>query len=393
MDKILKLISLTLALAFVLVACEITEDSESTHFEEKVSEQEDKDPPRILLTPDRYNSEAARNNGYTVIHEDTSTSADHERCGNGGARYSRNGQSACEIFSNPNDWYSSNRAVNTNCPNGFTRVDQAGIGRENLAGSTRQCRTTTKITTVDERAHYYCPHGPTLVGTRSGTAANRYGVCRFKCDSDTSHLFSSECGGSTRTTSATTSATTSTTSTTVGIAPDIPGHIPSQIPRTPFPTDPLSPTVPDFGDFNPGSLSISSAPDQTGIHIVGIETWFWIPPDKWSPVTKTMSQNGRNYEITAVPASLQILITGPAKNPTTKTIDCGNMPGSAVSADKTNCSYKWTNAGMYEITSKVRWSVSWICQPNCGAESLPSKTTRADGYLISVTEAQAIIVS
>ncbi len=380
-------------LIFALACEETTEDTQSSHNNQNLNQQTSQTGGGILLTPDEYGSEQARKLGYTVIHQDTSTSANDERCGIGGGRYSRNGKSMCDIFDQKNDWYSASDASSLNCPNGFVRVDQAGINRESLAGSTRQCRTVNQQKISNERAHYYCPHGPNLVGIRTGSAANTYGPCRMKCDPDTRHLYQSECNpgkSNGRPTNnqvppaqITTTTTTSAPFIPVIVTPNPPDTTPPDInPETDLPDESLIPPIP--------ALELKTAPDGQGIHIVGIETWFWIHPEKWQAVESNSAKNGKAYTVLAEPVSLQIVISGP----TSAKINCGSEPGEIWEdeADQTLCSYSWKNAGSYFIQSEIKWSISWTCEPSCGSGTFPTRTILSDKTPISVSEAQALII-
>ncbi len=391
---------LALALGAVLIfamACEeTTKDTQSPHNSQNLNQQTNKPGGGILFTPDEYGSEQARKLGYTVIHQDTATSASDERCGIGGGRYSKNGKTLCTIFNQKNDWYSASDAHARNCPNGFVRVDQAGINRESLPGSTRQCRTVNKQKISNERAHYYCPHGSNLVGVRTGTLIGRYGPCQMKCDPDTRHLYKSECNSPKNKAQPTNSQSPNDkksptqpkppTTTPTTQRPATPVNTPRDIalpdtPKAGSPDESLIPPLP--------ALELITAPDNQGIHIVGIETWFWIYPDEWQAIESSHTQNEHTYTISGEPVSLQIVITGPHN---TK-IKCGNGSGRTLENEGDNlCSYSWKNAGSYSIQSEIKWAISWTCSPNCGSGVFPARTILSDKIPISVSEAQALII-
>ena len=422
--RALLFLSLGAAIVLLAAACKETPYKPSPSNNAALDSSSNSDDGRNLLTPDEYNSKEARKQGYTIIHEDTSTASDDQRCEIGGARYSRNGQSMCDIFQDSGDWYSGNQAASTNCPNGFQRVDQANIGRQSLAGSTRQCRTTNQISTVNERAHYYCPHGSNLVGTRSGASANRYGVCRLKCDPDTRHFYQSQCGGSTPTPR----RTTTTTSPRIPNIPRVPSiprvpNIPNvpNIPRVPsIPDTPNVPGIPDTPNVpgipntpnvptgpTPGNppantspqipslfgFGLNSAPSPRGVHIVGVSTWFWISPALWIPKIKTTqipSVPPRTYVTTALPSRLRIQISGPDS----ETISCGATPGIpwVKGLSRSPCSFEWTNAGTYTARAKVEWTIRWVCVPACGAGTYKNQQTIGAPITLRISESQALIV-
>ena len=396
MDKFIRVVLPCIFLLGFITGCGETTNTQSSDNKQAVDNQKMDSAGRKILTPDDYNKEQARNHGYTVIHEDTDTSADDSRCGIGGARYgSSNKKSLCDTFTQKNDWYSKNQAESRSCPAGFTRVDQAGIGREQLAGSTRQCRSTNKVTTTNQQAHFYCPHGPNLLGYRSGADATRYGVCRMKCDIDVKHLFANECGSSgqnlnTGTSNTRTTPTTKnivTTTTTIFILPSNTTIISSV--ETTQPTDNARPTDDELKPVLP-DLSIKSAPDNTGYHIVGIDTWFWIDRSKWIPQQKILTRNGKTYTTTATPSNLAINISGP----TNYKVECGKNPGAiwgTSETDETLCSFKWKNAGTFIATALIEWSASWVCESQCGSGTLPTITSRSPEIRFDVTEIQALI--
>lgn len=400
MAKLIK-ISIPCALILILIAgcVDADADTQTGSSNEQISQEEEEEVPenRNLLTPDDYNKEQARDNGYTVIHEDTSTSKDDSRCGIGGGRYSTGTGTLCTYYTDEDDWYSKPEAEQTNCPPGFTRVDQAGIGRADLAGSTRQCRSTQKIATTTQNAHFYCPHGPNLVGHRSGRNAQIYGVCRLKCDPDTRHLYVSECRTNTGTDtsnsrpSSVVSTTTTTTITASKATEDTYGaFLSNDIPiTTPQPSDglpPLDGILPEFP-----STPIQSAPNDDGLHIVGIETWFWIEPSNWTTQIRISDHNDKTYTTTATPASLNIIISGPIN----KRIDCGTSSGEIWSSqdNPSACSYSWEKAGIYEAKTEIHWNVDWVCMPNCESGNIDNITSQSLGSPFRITEVQALLQS
>ncbi len=425
-----------LAVLSFLAGCE-TEKKPSN--ENQMQTNSDQNGDGGLIQTDTLSHEDARKNGLTVIHEDTNTPKGDDRCGIGGGRYSSNGKSACDIFTHPNDWYPADKARRTNCPSGFVRVDQAGIGRSGLPGATRQCRTISKVSNTRLYGHFYCPHGSNLIGIRTGVAAYQYGVCKMKCDPDVIHFYMADCAVgknaepqptslSTSTTTAppitqpnitypfvppTAPTTPSTTATTIAVATTttipIATTTTTEPPATPPSENELMPALP--------SLEIKSAPDGNGLHIVGIDTWFWIDPAEWRDRVKVVIQgegdNAKTYTSTATPANLTMQVQLPIGNQT-RNIDCGSGTGKIWTPDVSNsdvsssndrggnvtsqCSYTWRHSGIHKVQALISWEVSWVCSPNCSSSNLPSSGTLpaqnslSPEQVFDVTEVQAIIV-
>ena len=75
------------------------------------------------------------------------------------------------------------------------------------------------------------------------------------------------------------------------------------------------------------------------------------------------------------------------------TVTCDG-PGTPYSASApnamTNCAYTWRQAGSYQVTATLYWSVTWTATGTPGGGNLGLQAGPAARVAVTVTESQAI---
>lgn len=121
--------------------------------------------------------------------------------------------------------------------------------------------------------------------------------------------------------------------------------------------------------------------------IVGIETWLWIDPSAWQPLTATAAIPGLSVTATATPKQVTwdmgdgtiVTCHGPgtpyddARSPSSQTTDCGHV-------------YQY--AGRYDATATMTWSVSWSASD--GTNGNLADVTRTTRFPLTVIQRQAV---
>jgi len=111
--------------------------------------------------------------------------------------------------------------------------------------------------------------------------------------------------------------------------------------------------------------------------VVQHDTWLWIDPVIWQPVTATPAPI---FGITATVTATPYRITFETGDGTT--IDCGNNTGTPWHPDATDtgCSLTWhhtTATGDQTLTATTHWNATWACTAYCGTGTLPDYITQA----------------
>lgn len=130
-----------------------------------------------------------------------------------------------------------------------------------------------------------------------------------------------------------------------------------------------------------------TSPDMTIDQIVGIDTWLWIDPAAWEPVTATASIPGLSISATATPSH----VTWDMGDGTVVTCDGPGTPyddAEPVADQTTDCRHLYQDAGAYTASATVTWTVEWSATDGTGGPLADvSRTTR---FPMSVIERQAV---
>jgi hypothetical protein len=133
--------------------------------------------------------------------------------------------------------------------------------------------------------------------------------------------------------------------------------------------------------------TIAMAPPAGAPQLVGVAAWLWIEPGAWQALSATATAGMVTATATATPSK----VVWDMGNGNQVTCD---GPGTAYKASDpnatTDCSYTWTQAGPYQVTATVYWSVSWTAAGAAGGGNLGLQAGPAVEVPVTVTESQAI---
>ncbi|QYG91972.1 hypothetical protein HC251_05660 [Iamia sp. SCSIO 61187] len=129
-----------------------------------------------------------------------------------------------------------------------------------------------------------------------------------------------------------------------------------------------------------------TSPPEDGFQLVGLQTWFWIDPGQWRPVTARAELPGIWAEVTATPVT------------TTWTPGDGGAavvcpgPGSAhpgTTGARTECGHTYVDLGGFTITVDMTYEVTWRASNGVSGTQAPIVVS-AD-LPIEVQQRQAVI--
>jgi hypothetical protein len=136
-----------------------------------------------------------------------------------------------------------------------------------------------------------------------------------------------------------------------------------------------------------GSATIEMAPPAGSEQLVGVATWLWIKPSAWQTLSATASAGTVTTTATATPTKV-IWDMGDGG-----TVTCDG-PGTPYDPSRptatSNCSYTWPQAGSYQVTATIYWSVSWTAIGAPGGGNLGLRPGPQARMAVRVTESQAI---
>lgn len=139
-----------------------------------------------------------------------------------------------------------------------------------------------------------------------------------------------------------------------------------------------------------GSPTIEMAPPSGSPQLVAVATWLWIDPAAWQTLTATASAGTVTTTATATPTKV-VWNMGDGNQ---VTCDGPGTPYSAANPNATtDCSYTWSQAGSYQVTATVYWSVAWTAVGAPGGGNLGVQPGPAAQVPVTVTESQAINTS
>jgi hypothetical protein len=135
------------------------------------------------------------------------------------------------------------------------------------------------------------------------------------------------------------------------------------------------------------SPTIEMAPPSGSPQLVGVATWMWVNPGAWQTLSASASAGTVTTTATATPSKV-VWNMGDGD-----TVTC-NGPGTPYRASApnatTNCSYTWGQAGTYQVTATLYWSVTWTAAGAPGGGNLGLQAGPAAEVAVTVTESQAI---
>jgi hypothetical protein len=130
--------------------------------------------------------------------------------------------------------------------------------------------------------------------------------------------------------------------------------------------------------------------------IVGLETWLWVPPAQWAPLTRSASLGGTTVTVTATP-TLATWDMGEA----TKT--CAG-PGRVWTRGlgqkaSTPCGYTYRHTSVkqpdkkFNVAVSLRYQVTWTCTGQCSAPAgaLDPIDGLTDASQLEVSERQSVV--
>ncbi|MDA8267723.1 MAG: hypothetical protein M0013_05035 [Actinomycetota bacterium] len=135
------------------------------------------------------------------------------------------------------------------------------------------------------------------------------------------------------------------------------------------------------------SPAIEMAPPSGSPQLVGVATWLWIAPGAWQTLTASASAGPVTTTATATPTK----VVWDMGDGDTVTCDGPGTPYSPAAPNATtNCSYTWGQAGTYQVTATLYWSVTWTATGAPGGGNLGLQAGPAAQVAVTVTESQAI---
>jgi hypothetical protein len=168
-----------------------------------------------------------------------------------------------------------------------------------------------------------------------------------------------------------------------------------------WPQPPVAPTPGQVGqtaesELNLPAPTVSTAPSG-GKAIVRLESWLWIDPADWTPITKSATADGITATATATPVAVvwdmgdgnQVICNGPGVAYNT------NIPDADES---TNCGYTYqeTSANgpdqQFTITTAIEYDVTWTSVGVAGGGDLGDILGASTTTPVTVDEIGTVIV-
>ncbi|MHB1771906.1 MAG: hypothetical protein ACYCST_09210 [Acidimicrobiales bacterium] len=135
------------------------------------------------------------------------------------------------------------------------------------------------------------------------------------------------------------------------------------------------------------SPTIEMAPPPGSPQLVGVATWMWVSPGAWQTLSASASAGTVTTTATATPAK----VVWDMGDGDIVTCDGPGTPYSASAPNATtNCSYTWGQAGTYQVTATLYWSVTWTALGAPGGGNLGLQAGPTSQVAVTVTESQAI---
>ena len=135
------------------------------------------------------------------------------------------------------------------------------------------------------------------------------------------------------------------------------------------------------------SPTIEMAPPPGSPQLVGVATWMWVNPGAWQTLSASATAGTVTTTATATPQK----VVWDLGDGDTVTCDGPGTPYSPAAPNATtNCSYTWGQAGTYQVTATLYWSVTWTAAGAPGGGNLGLQAGPAAEVAVTVTESQAI---
>ncbi len=135
------------------------------------------------------------------------------------------------------------------------------------------------------------------------------------------------------------------------------------------------------------SPTIEMAPPDGSPQLVGVASWLWLAAGEWRTLTASATAGPVTTTATATPSK----VVWNMGDGDAVTCDGPGTPYSASAPNATtNCSYTWGQAGTYQVTATLYWSVTWTATGAPGGGNLGLQAGPAAQVAVTVTESQAI---
>jgi hypothetical protein len=136
---------------------------------------------------------------------------------------------------------------------------------------------------------------------------------------------------------------------------------------------------------------VRTSPPADALHLVNLETWFWVDPADWSPQGDGAQRGTVEVSVTATPVTLVIDPgdgSAPLRCPGGGTPYNPDLPADAQTS---TCTHTYTEPGDYTPTATVVYDITWTSNLVPGG-TLPDITPPGEPFDIQVAEGQAVIV-
>ena len=143
--------------------------------------------------------------------------------------------------------------------------------------------------------------------------------------------------------------------------------------------------------------NIHMAPQPPLMTYVGLETWLWMDPGQWDPLTMTVSAGATSVTVVAEPVSAEWDLTAGS---TTCTSAGRPWVQGMSSSEQTDCSYTFDQVsdgqadGEFAVSSTLTYQVDWTCSGVCltGNGTLGEVDGLPGAAAIRVGERQSVVV-
>ena len=136
-----------------------------------------------------------------------------------------------------------------------------------------------------------------------------------------------------------------------------------------------------------------TSPAITRDQMVGIDTWMWLDPAAWQPLTATAAiagvggGPGLSVTATATPQS----VTWDMGDGTVVTCDGPGTPyddARPEATQHTDCRHTYQSRAAYDATATITWSISWTASDGTGGQL--ADASRTTQFPMTVAERQAV---
>lgn len=128
-----------------------------------------------------------------------------------------------------------------------------------------------------------------------------------------------------------------------------------------------------------------TSPPEGGFQLTGVETWFWLDPDTWEPVSARAELPGVWAEVTATPVRAA---WEPGDGSATVTCDGPGREHPGTERASTDCGHTYVDVGTFTVHVEVTWEVTWRSSTGAAGE-LDAITVAAD-LPLEVQQRQAV---